>query len=220
MGRDILITLTATNYVAEDDIIEIDSRNILSMEFSIFDRSGLKLPSFGIISNNGRIEFTDYDGRIFRYAQNLMIIRGLKCEMYLTNTLVAGATTKIASMETDQWDYDNDNRVVSVSLKDDLEEWQEINVDEISYDISNPEKKPFSWLYEYLYEYTKQSYNMQSIDELDDETKAVLQNTYIKYPLLKSGNLWQQWNKLCQACQLHIYKNNQGIIVCKYNGGN
>jgi hypothetical protein len=61
---------------------------------------------------------------------------------------------------------------------------------------------------------------MLSINELDEDTQAVLNNTYIQYPLLESGSLWQQWTKLCQACQLHIYKNSDGVVVCRYNGGN
>jgi hypothetical protein len=216
--------------------IEIDRKNLISIDRSIFDRSDLKLPSFGIISNTGNIEFNDLNGEIRDYAEQLLLQSGLACEIRLNNTLVGGATELVATMETDQWDYDNDNRVVSVSLKDDLEEWQDINVAEISYDPRVVESKPFSWLYEHLWKLTsnrssyvndkgetviaKGNYNMLSINELDKDTKTVLNNTYIQYPLLESGSLWQQWTKLCQACQLHIYKNNDGVVVCRYNGGN
>jgi hypothetical protein len=221
-------------YTAID--INIDYRNLISISRSIFDRSDLKLPSYGIISNTGNIEFNDTDGEILDYAEQLLLEKGLKCEITLKNTLVEGANQTIGLFETDQWNYDNDSRVVSVSIKDDLEEWQEINVAEISYDPRNTESKPFSWLYEHLWELTsnrnsyvnangetitaKGNYNMFSIVELDEDTQAVLNNTYIQYPLLESGSLWQQWTKLCQVCQLHIYKNNDGVIVCRYNGGN
>jgi hypothetical protein len=131
-------------------LIEIDRRNLISLESSIFDRSDLKLPSFGIISNKGNIEFNDLDGEVRDYAEQLILQSGLSCEIRLNNTLVDGASQVIAKMETDQWDYDNDNRVVSVSIKDDLEEWQDINVYEISYDPRVLESKPFSWLYEHL----------------------------------------------------------------------
>ena len=67
---------------------------------------------------------------------------GLKCEIKLKNTLVDGATETIGLFETDQWNYENDSKSVSVSLKDDLEEWQDINVGEISYDPRNPVSKP------------------------------------------------------------------------------
>ena len=113
--------LVITGVYAEISIV-INRRNIISLESSIFDRSDLKLPSFGIISNTGNIEFNDLDGEIKDYAERLLLQSGLSCEIRLNNTLVDGASELVAEMETDQWDYDNDNRVVSVSIKDDLEE--------------------------------------------------------------------------------------------------
>jgi hypothetical protein len=215
----------------------VNSKNLISFEFSLFDRSDLKLPSFGIISNTGNIEFNDYNGEILRYAENNVLQSGIQCEVFIKNSLYEqeGVYERIANLETANWDYDYENKVVSVSLKDELEEWQDINVEGTSYDPRVDERKPFSWLYEYLWKLTSNNsyvndngeeligegnYNMPSIVDLDKNTKAVLNNTYIQYPLLKSGSLWQQWNKLCQVCQLHIYQNNDGIVVCKYNGGN
>ncbi len=210
--------LVITGIYAEVSI-EIDRRNLISISRSIFDRSDLKLPSFGIISNTGNIEFNDTDGEIRDYAEQLILESGLKCEMFLNNTL-ANAQERIGLFETDEWDYDNDNRVVSVSLKDDLEEWQDINVAPIDYDPRVIEHKSFKWLYEYLWSLTKENYDMLAFDELDTDTQDILQNTYTQYPLLESGSLWQQWTKLCEVCQLHIYKNNDGVVVCRYNGGN
>lgn len=221
-----MIVLTAKIYISETKIIEINRYNLLSMSSSIFDRSDLKLPNFGIISNKGEIEFSDNNGKVFQYAKNLQLIEGLKCEMFLTNTLVSNATTLISKMETDQWDYDNDSKVVSVSLKDDLEEWQDINVDGVPYDPRTIVNTPFKWFYEYLWDLTSNrgtghgNYDMLEFEELDKETKNILENTFTQYKFLNKANLWQQWTKLCQACQLHIYKNNQGTIVCRYNGGN
>ena len=223
--------LVLTGIYAEVSI-DIDRRNLISLKSSIFERSDLKLPSFGIISNTGNIEFNDLNGEIKDYAEQLLLQSGLQCEIRLNNTLVDGASELVAKMETDQWDYDNDNRVVSVSIKDDLEEWQDINVQGIDYDPRKPQSKPFSGLYAYLWELTsnryyatrgitgKGKYNMLAPDELDIDTQMVLENTYIQYPLLERGSLWQQWTKLCQVCQLHIYKNNDGVVVCRYNGGN
>lgn len=217
-----MITLTAKIYISETEVIDIDRRNLISISSSIFDRSDLKLPSFGIISNTGNIEFNDNDGRVLQYAEGLKLQAGQKCELWLNNTLVEGANEMIGLFETDQWNYDNNSRVVSVSIKDDLEEWQEINVPEIPYDPRKIESKPFKWLYDHLWAIAtaNANYNMLSFEDLDIETQAVLNCTFTQYPLIESGSLWQQWTKLCQVCQLHIYKNNNGIIVCRYNGGN
>ena len=199
--------------------IEIDRRNLISLERTIYDRADLKLPSFGIISNTGNIEFNDINGEVRDYAEQMLLEKGLKCEIKLNNTLVDGASETIGVFETNEWNYDNNNRVVSVSLKDDLEEWQEINVDEISYDPRKTEHKPFQWLYKHLWEITNPKYPMVHYDDLDIDTKKALQRI-IQYPMLKAGTLWQQWTKLCEVCQLHIYKNSDGIVECKYNGGN
>ncbi len=99
-----MIVLTAKIYISETEIIEIDRRNILSMESSIFDRSDLKLPSFGIISNVGKIEFNDADGQIRDYAEELLLQSGLQCEIKLNNTLDEDAVERIGLFETDQWD--------------------------------------------------------------------------------------------------------------------
>jgi hypothetical protein len=201
--------------------IDVDRRNIISISRSIHDRSDFKLPSFGIISNTASIEFNDSNGEILNYIEELILTSGSTVEILLNNTL-SNSSERIATMETDQWNYDNDNRVVSVSIKDDLEKWQDINVDPIDYDPRVVKSKSFMWLYRYLWGITTANgnYNMLSIEELDSDTQAVLNNTYTQYPLLESGSLWRQWTKLCQVCQLHIYKNNNGVIVCRYNGGN
>lgn len=200
--------------------IDIDYRNLISISRSIFDRSDLKLPSYGIISNVGDIEFNDNDGEVLDYAEQLLLQKGLSCEVYLNNTLVEGAKELIGVFETDQWEYDSDNRLVRVTIKDDLEEWQDIYVEGISYDPRNAKRIQMSDIYEYLWEITSKQYDMLSLLDLNVETSRILEYTFIQYPLLKSGTLWQQWQKLCEVCQLHIYKQNDGKITCRYNGGN
>ena len=201
--------------------INIDNRNMISLERTIYDRADTKLPHWGIISNTGNISFNDLDGEVLDYAEQMLLNAGLKCEIYLNNTLVEGASELIAEYETAQWDYDNDNRVVSVSIKDDLEEWQDIYIPKIQLKA----EKPFSFFYDYLWSFTdirgskNGQYNMLSFDELDDNTKSVLENTYCKYPLLEASTLWQGWEKLCVAVQAHIYKD-KGVVQFRYNGGN
>lgn len=214
-----MITLTAKIYINETEVIDIDRRNLIGISSSIFDRSDLKLPSFGIISNKGNIEFNDTDGRVLQYSEDLLLQAGLKCEIWLNNTLIDGASKMIGSLETDQWDYDNDSREVSVSVKDDLEEWQNIYVGEIAFNPIKESAKSFKWFYEILWSLTPLKHNMLNFNELDNTTKSILTNSYVKYPFLKSCSLWAAWKKLCEVCQLHIYKDN-GVVICRYNGGN
>lgn len=219
-----MITMTATIYITASEKIEINLKNLISMSCSIFDRSDLKLPSFGIISNTGEIEFNDFDGKVLRYAEDNKLVEGLGVEIHINNTISDGVNDRVGYMETSQWDYDYDNKVVRVSLKDDLEEWQDINVPQYKYNFVNSDVKNFKWLYDKLLGITNTNgsgnYNMQKFDDLDEQTKKVLENTYIKYPFYNKDSLWAQWTKLCEVCQLHIYKNNYGVVVCRYNGGN
>lgn len=200
--------LVITGIYAEVNI-DIDYRNLISISRSIFDRSDFKLPSFGIISNTGNIEFNDNSGEIRDYAEQLLLDSGLKCEIKLNNTLVDGASERIGLFETDQWDYDNDNRVVSVSLKDDLEEWQDILLEE--YPLQNA--MTMYEIYEYLVGKTPSKWEFI----LDNETTTTrLKNITCPYPYLESDNLWAQWQKLCEVCALYIYKNNDGKVVVQH----
>jgi hypothetical protein len=182
------------------------------------------LPSYGIISNVGDVSFNDICGQIAYYAELLILGSDLKVVMMLNDTL-SSKSELMAIMETQDWNYDNDNMSVSVSLKDDLVEWQDISVDGINYDPRYPNKVLTNGTMEDLYKWlqdgqrTPSKYQMLPFEELDTSTKGILTNTEIDYPLLKSGSLWEQWTKLCQVCGLYIYKNSQGETVCSYTYG-
>jgi hypothetical protein len=207
--------------IYSDLSIDIDRHNIISIETSLYDRGDFRLPSFGVISNSGQIEFYDTDGKVADYADKLLLNKGLPCGIFLENTLSKNAKETIALLETDEWTYDEENKKVSVRLKDDLEEWQDITVDEIYYNAKNPSSKTLRWYYEKLHEITTKdgNYKMLSFDELDEETKTILDGIIIPYPLLYSGSLWSSWQKVCEVGQLHIYKE-KGTVKCRYNGGN
>lgn len=186
--------------------INIDSKNLISMNRSIFDRADLKLPSWGILSNIGSIEFIDTNYEVKDYAEQKLLVAGSQIKIIMLNTL-SKTKEEIGIFYSDIWDYDNDNRKVSISLKDDLEEWQNILLDEYSlkqnqtmYDVylHLVSKTPKKWIF-----------------YLDEDTKIFLQSIICKYTYLESSNLWSQWNKLCEIAILHIYKNNENKVIVK-----
>lgn len=207
-----------------DISIDINYRNLISLNRSINYRGDNKLPSYGIISNIGNIEFNDLNGEIRDYAEQLLLTSDLKVEVNLNNTLT-DTQEKIGIFETRDWNYDNNNRKVSVSLKDDLEEWQNIQIQGFGYDPREPFKiiadGKMSNIYKWLQDktITPQKYEMLAFDDLDEKTKFILENTTIDYPLLENGSLWEQWTKLCEVCGLYIYKNNEGKTICTYTYG-
>lgn len=200
--------------------IELDDSNLLDFERTIMDRSDVKRPSFGIISNTGSLSFIDADGEVKDYIEQQIISSQNVISAYLVNT-ETGAKEQIAYFNTEKWSYNNSQSLVNVSLKDDLEEWQDINVPAVNYTPTVSTSKTAEWFYRYLWQFMNEpennplkKYKMLSFDELDSETKAVLSGTTIQYPLLESASLWAQWDKLCQLCFLHIYKRSDGRTVC------
>ncbi len=194
--------------------INIDESNLLDFERTISDRSSTNAPSFGIISNSGSMSFIDKDGEVLDLiAQQLLSNKNI-ISVYLKNTKT-NAQEQIAYFNTQKWSYSNSLSVVDVQLKDDLEEWQNINVPAINYVPNVSTSQTAKWLYNYLHSKTPAKYRMLSFDELDEKTKSVLNSTTILYPFLESGSLWAEWDKLCQLCFLHIYKENSGITVCR-----
>lgn len=189
--------------------INIDKRNMLSYNGIIQKKADEKFPSWGIVSTTGNISFNDTNGEIGDYADENILIQDLNVEVELLNTLNK-KSSKIGSFKTDTWNYENNSREVSVSLKDDLTEWQDIFVEGFSYDPRKAESITAKEIYDYLVGETPAKYNMMSYDELDTTTKNTLNNTVIPYKLLYDGNLWEQWTKLCEICACHIFKTGKG----------
>lgn len=200
----------------------VDRKNIISLNASLHDRGDLKLPSFGIISNRGEIEFNDFNGSVLKKIQyGAMSSYYWDCDIFIENTLAKNSKTRTAQYIAASWAYDDENKTVRVELKDDLEDWQNIMIEAIPYDAKTPKEQTLKWFYETLHDITvnKHNYNMLSFDSLDERTKEVLNTTVIKYPLLYAGSLWASWDKVCEVGLLHIYKEN-GVVKCRYNGGN
>lgn len=201
-----------------DLIVNINKFNLKSIDTKTVDRADTSLPSYGVISNSGSIEFYDTNGEIADYAEMQILKSGLKTSIYLNNTL-AKSSQLIAELSTADWEYDSYNKLVKVSLKDDLEEWQEINIGGFYFDFTNIAVKPLKEYYIYLYNQTPQKFAMYSYDELSEQTKLILTDTKIKFPYLENDKLWNQWDKICKLAQLHIYKY-KNRTMCTYNEGN
>lgn len=192
--------------------IDLDETNLLDFERTIMDRSDVSKPSFGIISNTGSLSFIDKDGEVADYIVQQLISSQNVISAYLENT-ETGAKEQIACFNMQQWSYKDSQSLANVQLKDDLEEWQETGL------IKMPLQDAMSALE--IYNYLKDKTSSKFVFEpLDGKTQELLINTTIPYPYLDEGSLWQQWDKLCQLCALHIYKNNGGNIVVIYNDGN
>ncbi len=66
--------------------IELDDSNLLDFERTIMDRSDIKRPSFGIISNTGSLSFIDKDGEVKDYIAQQVISSQNVISAYLVDT--------------------------------------------------------------------------------------------------------------------------------------
>ena len=215
-----MITLAAQIELNDGTLITIGRDNILSLNISSFEKGDIKLPSNGIISNKGNLSFSDYHNEVREYAEKLLINDKSTARVYLYNTLTK-RSKQVAFLQATEWNYDNINRSVSVTLKDDLEEWQDIQIEAIDYNPLNPTKvfSTLEDLYKWLYDRTPSKYKMLTFEELDADTRWILSYSKLTYPLLQSATLWQQWTKMCQATGSYIHKNADERTVFVYRNG-
>jgi hypothetical protein len=191
---------------------------MLSISSPTAFKSNLNKPDYGVLSMSGNIEFIDYDGSVEALANNLLLVEGLKAEIYLNNTLT-GKSVKVGDWITGKWNYEPNDRTVTVTIHDGLENWQEIEVPRVNYDAKSGKSKSLWEFYDYLFEITQSNgYNMTHRSDLDTEAKSILQ-TVVVYPRLEAGNLWHCWQKLAEAAQSYVYMGQDGIIKFKYDGG-
>lgn len=198
--------------------VDINRSNLLSYSGGIGDRTDIKFPKYGLLSNSGRISFNDENRETYELIVQQIIKASNKIDVYINNT-DTDFQEKVATFVTAEWDYDNDNREVNVQLKDLLEYWQEITVKGINYVPTISEAKTLKEIYEYLYSISPTTiYKLLSFEELDSETQEILETTTIQYPILDDDTLWNEWAKLCEVSMAHMYIDKDGNIVFKYSG--
>jgi hypothetical protein len=178
-------------------------RNITSASSDIAERTDLNNASYGVLSNRGQLSFVDIDSKYLQYYNQRVLSDNFQVELFIENTL-NHKKEKVGSFNSGEWNYDKENRVVDISLKDDLEEWQNINTG--IFDLRN--RATGLDIYNFLVAQTPSTYEFEPLDK---ETTYRL-NIPISYPYMDSSNLWSQWNKLANATALHIYKNSEGKV--------
>ncbi len=185
--------------------IELDDTNLLDFERTILDRSDIKRPSFGIISNTGSLSFIDKDGEVKDYIAQQLISSQNVISAYLVNT-ETNAREQIAYFNTEQWSYNNSQSLVNVSLKDDLEEWQDIKLTQemIFYDKSMLD------VYNYLVLKTPMKYSFASIS---DDIRMYLVGIGASIMIASGETLWGKWQEFCDVCGIFLYKNDIGKVT-------
>lgn len=206
-----MITLTAKITLADETVYDIDKRNLLSLDTTIVDRSDITMPSWGIISNRGNIRFVDYNGKINHLVELNALQDKQKCSLYLTDTL-NGTQALVGELYATKWDYDTNSKQVSVTLQDELIEWQDISFAGLI--MSAEELTAMEYIGILQDWYIPKKY---SFAPFDPKTTTILQEYKIKHAYLKKSSLWGTLNKFCEMLGLHIFKNFKNKIVISYD---
>ena len=180
-----MITLTAEITKDDGSKIVLNYRNSLSIERSIFDRADITMPSWGVISNSGKLSFVDTDGSIRQLAEQRLLKSGMAVTLSLGNTL-KNSTAPVGNFLTEDWSYDNDDHRVSVTLKDELVKWQNLEIKGLEYDITQNDLTAAYMTAKDVYNYLREQSvalgfaSVAEFLELDENTKSYLQNYLIK----------------------------------------
>lgn len=194
--------------------IEIDQDNLISSDDELFDRSNTTQPSYGLISNTANLTVADYNEQILDLITQKVLGRGIKVTVWVNNDKVAERNQVISEKYIQSITYDNDNKQAQISLKDNIETMQDVNVPAIYIDVENIVSKTGKYYYDHLYTKSQDAgLDVLAFNELDNDTKSVLNNTVIQYPILDEDSLWNEWTKLCDLCLLHIYVNANNRVV-------
>lgn len=188
-------------YVIKDEISKI--------EFSGQDRSDTALPSWGIISNSGRLEMYDVDGSIGRLSREGKLARS---PIYLDIDF-GYRTERLGNFIITSASQDRDNSHTKIEFKDVLDSWQRIQMN--------------TYIYPYV---PREVFATDIIDEIkeragqslyyyDDTTQRWLENLYIEFPIIDSGSLWSQMTKICEVSACYIFCDSNGVPNIRYGGG-
>lgn len=189
--------------------VTYEIRNLSSIEFSGQDRSDTTLPSWGIQSNSGSLEFNDADGEILVLHKNGHIANA-KTNIYLN----AGTRNeKLGSFYISDVRKKTQGFQMILDFADTLETWQNITMQKYYYPYAD-----------------KNIYAKDIIDTLcersgvelkysDEATQTRLSTLRVFIPLLESGSLWSQMTKICELCACYIYCDNEGVPNIHYSGG-
>ena len=200
-----MITLSAKIYVSATETIEINQNNLKSLEINFSDREDADEPSFGIVSNTGKLSFDDSDMQVIGLIQQNVLGNSNKIEFFINNTL-AKVHKSIGVFYPDKWTYDNNSRLISATIKDDLQEWQGVVISQ----PSSLQNFTYKDLYYENVAQTPSKFKFFISQETLDYLSQIIET---KSSRLVGNTLWARWQQFCEATMLHIYKNSKGEVV-------
>lgn len=207
-----MIKLTAEITIPQTkETFTIDQRNMISFETNLFDREDYEKVSYGIHSNSGRIEILDGDGKIYELATQGLLTKEMPIKVYVVDSL-SRKNSVLCTMWTEKWQYDTENKTVSVGFNDGLVSLQDtlasgLTPDDPTQDWDRASRVVSPHIFQSTPSYTRERYKM---------SQATLAGyVWLEYNLLENASVWSMWDKLAQVARSHIYINEDGNFTFK-----
>lgn len=197
-----------------DITIVVDEKNLDSFTYSLYDRENNGEPSYGVVSNSGTLSFVDSTGEILDYA-NMRLLKDLTgVEIRVSNSITKESQVFIKAF-TQEWEYDNDSRVVTLTIADGLSAiLQNIPFyNNLFHAYKSTGARAFVEIYNDIYDMVPSYFSMPSYDELNADVKSLIENISADSYKPGDGNLWAAIDAFAKAVGLHIYYDNNKIKV-------
>lgn len=184
-----------------------DYSSLTDIEGQHKDRANTSMPSYGIYSNSGSMSVNDAKGILKNYIESRIIKQGMPLTITLEDTL-SGLKQVVGQYITTDWDYDYINKVATCTIKDNLEELQNINLNVVPYQsfVGSTGKD----LYNMMKSQTPSRFKFVSYDNLNDATKQKLEKLKLANLYIDGSSTWARWSDFCLAMQSHIYSDYNG----------
>lgn len=190
--------------------IHLDYSKITDIDVGIVTQADFSKPSYGIVSNSGRLSFNDFYNEISDYIELGLLKEGALVQIYIENSLVKSQKYKVCEMYTNKWTYDEENKSVTVTLVDGLEKLQDIEFNGIEFfPRTQNQKSTFTEIYNELVKATVDiGYKVYA----NGTTLNIIGRMHTTHKYMENSSLWSAWNKFAIATKTHIYKNADGYI--------
>ena len=208
--------LVIRSFRPSESYLIINNRNAISIKPKFKERGDMGMPTFGLYSNTGSIEFKDTDGEIFDLIEQKALRVGSEIDLFIENKVYNKTERVFPSTATiTELDYDSENMTVSVTYSDGLERLQEMHFDGMRTDIENAKSQN-------LYSLIGIFRSGFPVYVSDGMTENHLKSVIVPYPFVEKSSIWEALTKICVAGQCRIFSDTQNYgkqYLIKYNGG-
>lgn len=184
-------------YKIEDDLLKID--------FSGQDRSDTLLPSWGIKSNSGSLQFID--------KTNIANV-GLEEKTIQIYLNIYSRKELIGTFEITNVKPDKQNKICQIEFEDALLSLEQVEQRAISVRDKMSAKDFLESIFP-----GRTGNPKYKIYYADQATETHLKNIKIRYPYIEQGSMWATLAKFCELAMCYAYCDKSGNITMKYNGG-